>query len=72
MKQLNKFGQYGKELFQTYCLFFKSAPFTAMVVFFLAPLQALIPLVAVAAGQKVIDQASSHNSFMLMLSLIHI
>lgn len=64
---MNKLGQYAKELFQAYCLFFKSAPITALVVFFLAPLQALIPLVAVAAGQKVIDQVSSHQPFIQMI-----
>ena len=67
MKHMNKLGQYAKELFQAYCLFFKSAPITALVVFFLAPLQALIPLVAVAAGQKVIDQVSSHQPFIQMI-----
>lgn len=64
---MNKLGQYAKELFQAYCLFFKSAPVTALVVFFFAPLQALVPLVAVAAGQKVIDQVSSHQPFIQMI-----
>ena len=67
MKHMNKLGQYAKELFQAYCLFFKSAPVTALVVFFFAPLQALVPLVAVAAGQKVIDQVSSHQPFIQMI-----
>lgn len=67
MRYMNKLGQYGKELFQAYRLFFKSAPITALVVFFLAPLQALIPLVAVATGQKVIDQVSNHQPFIELI-----
>ena len=55
MKHLHKLNQYFKELTKTYYLFFKSAPLVATCVLLLAPLQAVIPLLTVTAGQKVID-----------------
>lgn len=67
MKHLHKLNQYFKELTRTYHLFFKSAPLVASCVLLLAPLQAVIPLLAVAAGQKVIDQVTNHSPFMEMI-----
>ncbi|WP_276804950.1 ABC transporter ATP-binding protein [Lactobacillus hominis] len=67
MKHLQKFTQYFKELIQTYRLFFKSTPLVATFVLLLTPLQAVIPLIAVAAGQKVIDQVTNHSPFMEMI-----
>lgn len=67
MKHLQKLNQYFKELTRTYHLFFKSAPLVAACVLLLAPLQAVIPLLAVAAGQKVIDQVTNHSPFMEMI-----
>lgn len=67
MKHLHKLNQYFKELIQTYRLFFKSAPLVATCVLLLAPLQAVIPLLAVSAGQKVIDQVTNHSPFMEMI-----
>ncbi len=67
MKHLQKLNQYFKELTRTYHLFFKSAPLVAICVLLLAPLQAVIPLLAVAAGQKVIDQVTNHSPFMEMI-----
>lgn len=67
MKHLHKLNQYFKELTRTYHLFFKSAPLVAACVLLLAPLQAVIPLLAVAAGQKVIDQVTNHLPFMEMI-----
>lgn len=67
MKHLHKLNQYFKELTRTYHLFFKSAPLVAACVLLLAPLQAVIPLLAVAAGQKVIDQVTNHSPFMEMI-----
>lgn len=67
MKHLQKLNQYFKELTRTYNLFFKSAPLVATCVLLLAPLQAVIPLLAVAAGQKVIDQVTNHSPFMEMI-----
>ncbi|EFB62153.1 ABC transporter ATP-binding protein [Lactobacillus gasseri] len=67
MKHLQKLNQYFKELTRTYHLFFKSAPLVATCVLLLAPLQAVIPLLAVAAGQKVIDQVTNHSPFMEMI-----
>ena len=67
MKHLQKLNQYFKELIQTYRLFFKSAPLVATCVLLLAPLQAVIPLLAVSAGQKVIDQVTNHSPFMEMI-----
>ncbi|MDE7050280.1 MAG: ABC transporter ATP-binding protein/permease [Lactobacillus sp.] len=67
MKHLQKLNQYFKELTKTYHLFFKSAPLVATYVLLLAPLQAVIPLLAVAAGQKVIDQVTNHSPFMEMI-----
>ncbi|MFY0930130.1 ABC transporter ATP-binding protein [Lactobacillus paragasseri] len=67
MKHLHKLTQYFKELIQTYRLFFKSAPLVATCVLLLAPLQAVIPLLAVSAGQKVIDQVTNHSPFMEMI-----
>lgn len=64
MKHVKKLNQYFKELTRTYHLFFKSAPLVATCVLLLAPLQAVIPLLAVAAGQKVIDQVTNHSPFM--------
>lgn len=67
MKHLHRLNQYFKELTRTYHLFFKSAPLVAACVLLLAPLQAVIPLLAVAAGQKVIDQVTNHSPFMEMI-----
>lgn len=67
MKHLHKLNQYFKELIQTYRLFFKSAPLVATCVLLLAPLQAVIPLLAVSAGQRVIDQVTNHSPFMEMI-----
>lgn len=67
MKHLHKLNQYFKELTRTYHLFFKSAPLVAACVLLLAPLQAVIPLLAVAAGQKVIDPVTNHSPFMEMI-----
>ena len=67
MKHLHKLNQYFKELIQTYRLLFKSAPLVATCVLLLAPLQAVIPLLAVSAGQKVIDQVTNHSPFMEMI-----
>lgn len=67
MKHLQKLNQYFKELTRTYRLFFKSAPLVATCVLLLAPLQAVIPLLAVAVGQKVIDQVTNHSPFMEMI-----
>lgn len=67
MKHLQKLNQYFKELTRTYHLFFKSAPLVATCVLLLTPLQAVIPLLAVAAGQKVIDQVTNHSPFMEMI-----
>lgn len=67
MKHLHKLNQYFKELTRTYHLFFKSAPLVAACVLLLAPLQAVIPLLAVAAVQKVIDQVTNHSPFMEMI-----
>lgn len=67
MKHLHKLNQYFKELTKTYYLFFKSAPLVATCVLLLAPLQAVIPLLTVTAGQKVIDQVTNHSPFMEMI-----
>ena len=67
MKHLHKLNQYFKELTRTYYLFFKSAPLVATCVLLLAPLQAVIPLLTVTAGQKVIDQVTNHSPFMEMI-----
>lgn len=67
MKHLQKLNQYFKELTKTYHLFFKSASLVATCVLLLAPLQAVVPLLAVAAGQKVIDQVTNHSPFMEMI-----
>lgn len=67
MKHLHKLNQYFKELTKTYYLFFKSAPLVATCVLLLAPLQAVIPLLTVTAGQKVIDQVTNHSPFMEMV-----
>lgn len=67
MNHVKKLNQYFKELARTYHLFFKSAPLIATLVLLLAPLQAVVPLIAVAAGQKVIDQVTNHSPFMEMI-----
>lgn len=67
MNHVKKLNQYFKELARTYYLFFKSAPLIAICVLLLAPLQAVVPLIAVAAGQKVIDQVTTHSPFMEMI-----
>lgn len=69
MKHLHKLNQYFKELTKTYYLFFKSAPLVATCVLLLAPLQAVIPLLTVTAGQKVIDQVTNHSPFMEMINV---
>lgn len=67
MNHVKKLNQYFNELTRTYRLLFKSAPLVATCVLLLAPLQAVIPLLAVAAGQKVIDQVTNHSPFMEMI-----
>ena len=67
MNHVKKLNQYFNELARTYHLFFKSAPLIATCVLLLAPLQAVVPLIAVAAGQKVIDQVTNHSPFMEMI-----
>ena len=67
MKHLHKLIQFFKELTKTYYLFFKSAPLVATCVLLLAPLQAVISLLTVTAGQKVIDQVTNHSPFMEMI-----
>ena len=67
MNHVKKLNQYFKELARTYHLFFKSAPLIATLVLLLAPLQAVVPLIVVAAGQKVIDQVTNHSPFMEMI-----
>lgn len=67
MNHVKKLNQYFKESARTYHLFFKSAPLIATLVLLLAPLQAVVPLIAVAAGQKVIDQVTNHSPFMEMI-----
>ncbi len=67
MNHVKKLNQYFKELARTYHLFFKSAPLIATLVLLLAPLQAVVPLIAVAAGQKVIDQVTNHSPSMEMI-----
>lgn len=64
MERFNKLNKYFNELIKTYRLFFKSAPLIATCVLLLAPLQALIPLVTVAAGQSVIDLVTNHSPFL--------
>ena len=67
MNHLKRVNQYFIELTRTYHLFFKSAPLVATCVLLLTPLQAAVPLIAVAAGQKVIDQVTNHSPFMEMI-----
>ena len=67
MNHVKKLNQYFKELARTYHLFFKSAPLIATCVLLLAPLQAVVPLIAVAAGQKVINQVTNHSPFREMI-----
>lgn len=64
---MKKAHQYLHLLLKTYSLFFKSAPDVAIPLLFLIPMQTLVPLAAIAAGQGVIDNVSSNENFTVNL-----
>ena len=61
--------QYLKLLFKTYQTFFKAAFRITLLLVLLTPIQALLPLVTVQAGQKLIDQLTAHKSYVYFLAL---
>ncbi|NRN85346.1 putative multidrug resistance ABC transporter ATP-binding/permease protein YheI [Lactobacillus helveticus] len=63
MKKLHSFQHYFKLLLSTYKLFFKAAPIIATFVALLAPIQAIASVVAINAGQNVINEVTAHKQF---------
>ena len=63
VKKFNAFQHYLKLLLSTYKLFFKAAPVIATLVVLLAPIQAVASVLAVNAGQNVINEVTLHQPF---------
>ena len=63
MKKLHSFQHYFDLLLSTYKLFFKAARSLAAFVVLLAPVQAIASVLAVNAGQNVINDVSNHQNF---------
>lgn len=68
MKKLHSFHYYVSLLLSTYKLFFKTAPVVAAFVVLFAPIQAIASVIAVNAGQNVINEVTLNRSFWLSLS----
>lgn len=69
MKKLHSFQHYVSLLLSTYKLFFKAAPVIAAFVVFFAPIQAIASVIAVNAGQNVINEVTLNRSFWASLSV---
>ncbi|WP_025080981.1 ABC transporter ATP-binding protein [Lactobacillus hamsteri] len=69
MKKLHSFHHYVSLLLSTYKLFFKASPVVATFVVFFAPIQAIASVIAVNAGQSVINEVTLNRSFWLSLSV---
>lgn len=63
MKKIHSFQHYLKLLLSTYKLFFKAAPAIATFVALLAPIQAIASVLAINAGQNVINEVTVHKQF---------
>lgn len=63
MKKIHSFQHYLKHLLSTYKLFFKAAPAIATFVALLAPIQAIASVLAINAGQNVINEVTVHKQF---------
>lgn len=63
MKKLHSFQHYFDLLLATYKLFFKAARSLAAFGVLLAPAQAIASVLAVNAGQNVINDVSKHQNF---------
>lgn len=63
MKKIHSFQHYLKLLLSTYKLFFKAAPAIATFVALLAPIQAIASVLAINAGQNVINEVTAHKQF---------
>lgn len=61
--------QYLKLLYKTYQTFFKAAFKITLLLVLLTPIQALLPLVTVQAGQKLVDQLTAQKSYVYFLIL---
>ena len=69
MKKLHSFQHYFKLLLSTYKLFFKAAPIIATFVALLAPIQAIASVVAINAGQNVINEVTAHKQFWISIGI---
>lgn len=69
MKKLHSFHHYVSLLLSTYKLFFKASPVVAAFVVLFAPIQAIASVIAVNAGQSVINEVTLNRSFWLSLSV---
>lgn len=69
MKKIHSFQNYLSLLLSTYKLFFKAARNVAAFVVFLAPIQALAAVLAVNAGQNVVNEVTTHKQFGLSLMI---
>ena len=63
MKKIHSFQHSLKLLLSTYKLFFKAAPAIATFVALLAPIQAIASVLAINAGQNVINEVTVHKQF---------
>ena len=63
MKKIHSFQHYLKLLLSTYKLFFKASPAIATFVALLAPIQAIASVLAINAGQNVINEVTAHKQF---------
>lgn len=69
MKKIHSFQHYFKLLLSTYKLFFKAAPVVATFVALLAPVQAVASVLAINAGQNVINEVTAHKQFWLSIAI---
>lgn len=66
---MKKAKQYFQLLLKTYKLFFKSAPALSIIVFVIAPIQALLTMLSIWASQRVIDSLAAKQNFWLDIEL---
>lgn len=66
---MKKAKQYFQLLLKTYKLFFKSAPALSIIVFIIAPIQALLTMLSIWASQRVIDSLAAKQNFWLDIEL---
>ncbi|HCM79449.1 hypothetical protein [Ligilactobacillus murinus] len=66
---MQKVVSYFRLLFQTYKMFFKATLLVALTVVILTPLEALAPVLAVRAGQQLVDLLNEQRPYMYFFVL---